>query len=65
MTTVTTSEMAMLQNIRAKADELSHLLHDASLAGFNVILNLNGATGTVDVFNVFKMMPIDLKAGAN
>ena len=62
---MTTTEMAMLQNIRTKADELAHLIQEANTAGFTITFNINATVGACDVFQVFKMTPVDLKMGAN
>jgi hypothetical protein len=65
MTTITSSEQQLLQNVRAKADELAKLLQEANASGFNVTFNINGAIGACDRFDVFKMVPVDMKMEAN
>ena len=65
MTTLTTMEMQTLHGIRAKVDELAHLIQEANAAGFQINFNINPMIGSCDRFDVFKMMPIDLKMGAN
>jgi Tfp pilus assembly protein PilV len=62
---VTAEEQAMLQNIRVKADELAKLVNEAAQAGYTINYSVNGATGHCDRFDVYKMMPIDMKAAAN
>jgi hypothetical protein len=62
---ITSQEMAMLQNIRAKADELSRLWQEANAAGFNLTININPMLGACDNFQVHKMVPIDLRSASN
>ena len=62
---ITSSEMQMLQTLRAKADEVARLLQEAIAAGFSVQLNMNGQIGACDVFEVHKMMKVDLRGSAN
>lgn len=62
---VTASDMQLLQGIRAKADELAKLVQQANAGGFNVTFNMNSATGTCDVFDVFKMVKVDLRSVSN
>lgn len=65
MTTITSFEMQMLQTLRAKADELARLMQEANTAGFNINFNLNAALGACDKFDVCRLVPVDLKMGAN
>lgn len=65
MSTVTSAEMAMLQNIRAKADELARPWQEAIAQGFAINFNLNPHIGACDNFAAHKMVPIDLRASAN
>ncbi len=65
ITNVTSEEMAMLQNVRAKADELSKLWQDAMAAGFQLTININPLLGACDNFRVHKMVPIDLRSSSN
>ena len=62
---VTAAEQQMLQTIRTKADELARLVNEAAQAGFTINYQINGAIGACDVFNVFRMVPVDLKGAAN
>jgi hypothetical protein len=62
---ITSDEMAMLQSIRHKTDELARLLQDANAKGFTITFNINPALGACDQFQVFKMMPVDLRSAAN
>ena len=55
----------LLHRIRVQADELARSIKDAGEAGFTIQFNINGAIGACDVFNVFKMVPVDMRAGAN
>lgn len=67
MSTFTPSpaDQQLLQTIRAKADELARLIQQAGESGLTVQFNINGQIGACDVFNVFKMVPVDLRSGAN
>ena len=65
MTTLTTTEMQTLHNIRAKVDELAHLIQEANAAGFHINFNINPMIGACDRFDVFKMQLVDLRMGAN
>ena len=65
MSNVTAAEMQMLQDIRAKADDLARAIHEANTAGFTINFNINPTLSTCDRFNVFKMQPIDLRSAAN
>ena len=62
---LTSQETQMLQAIRAKADELARLVHEANAAGFQINFNMNTQIGACDQFNVFKMVAIDLRSAAN
>ena len=62
---LTSAETQMLQNIRARADELARLIHEANQAGFTINFNMNGAIGSCDLFDVFRMVKIDMRSGAN
>jgi hypothetical protein len=65
MSSLSTTEMQMLHDIRAKADDLARLIQEAGAAGFTIQFNINGQIGACDLFNVFRMVPVDLKMGAN
>ena len=65
MTALTSAETQMLQTIRTRADELARLVSEANAAGFTISFNINGATGSCDVFDVFRMVKIDMRSGAN
>jgi hypothetical protein len=65
MTALTNAEIAMLQNIRAKADELARLVQEVNAAGFNIAMNMNFAAGACDQFDVHKMVKVDLRGSAN
>ena len=65
MTALTNSETQMLQNIRARADELARLIQEANQAGFTVTFNMSSATGSCDVFDVFRLVKIDMRSAAN
>ena len=62
---ISAQEQAMLQNIRTKADDLSRLINEAMQAGFTINFNINGVVGSCDRFDVYKMVPVDMKAAAN
>lgn len=62
---VSTTEREMLHAIHVKADELARLLQEANAQGFHVNFNINAMLGACDRFDVVKMVPIDLKGGAN
>lgn len=65
MTVTTSSEIEMLQKIRAHADELARLIQEANAAGLHINFNINAAVGACDVFDAFKMVKIDLRGSAN
>ena len=65
MTGLTSTEMQMLQSLRAKADDLARALQEANAAGFQVQFNMNAAIGACDQFDVFKLQKIDLRGSAN
>lgn len=62
---LTAQEQQMLHHIRERVDELARLIQQANEAGFTVNFNLNTVLGCADRFDVYKMMPVDMKAGAN
>jgi len=65
MTAITSAEMHLLQNVRAKADELARLIQDANAAGLTIVFNINPPMGACDRFDVFKMVPVDMKLSAH
>lgn len=62
---LSSQEQQLLHATRAKADELARLVQQAAEAGFTVQFNINAVNGSCDIFNVFKMVPVDMRAGAN
>ena len=58
-------DQQLLFAIRERADDLARLLQKASESGFTVQFNINGQIGACDVFNVFKLVPVDLRSAAN
>lgn len=62
---ITIDERAMLNAIRVLADELARRVCEAAQAGFTINYQINGAIGACDRFDVFKMVPVDMRSGAN
>jgi len=54
-----------VRGVGERADDLARLLQKASESGFTVRFNINGQLGACDVFNVFKLVPVDLRSAAN
>jgi hypothetical protein len=62
---ISSTEIQMLQTIRARADDLARLIQEANMAGFNIAMNMNFSIGACDQFDVHKMVKVDLRGSAN
>jgi hypothetical protein len=62
---ISDKDRELLNFIRARADELAALVQEAGRQGFTINYQINGAIGACDRFDVFKMVPVDMRSGAN
>jgi len=62
---LTPDERKLLIDIQTTTSQLARMLLEANGKGFNVTFNINGQAGTVDKFEVTRMVPVDFSAGTN
>lgn len=62
---LTPDERKLLAEIQTSTAQLARMLLEANGKGFNVEFNINGQSGTVDKFEVFRREPVDFSKGTN
>lgn len=62
---ITPEDAQMLNQIRVIADDLARRVQEAGQRGFTINYCINGITGSVDRFDVYRMVPVDLRGSAH